>query len=63
VNQILCCITWRPDWDNNVVQLADEQWNNHPFAAVAVNIAAGEQEHLDNANLPHLHKPHMRAMK
>lgn len=61
VNQILCCITWRPDWADSVVQLAAEQKDTYPCAVVAVDIAAGE-EHFDSTNFPHLHEPHVRAM-
>jgi adenosine deaminase len=62
VNQILCCITWRPDWADDVVHLASERKEDYPCGVVAVDIAAGE-EHFDNANFPHLHEPHLRAMK
>ena len=46
VNQILCCITWRPDWADEVIELANKRRNNYPCAVVAVDIAAGE-EHFD----------------
>lgn len=62
VNQILCCICWRPDWADSVVELANENRNNFPCAVVAVDIAAGE-EHFDATNFPNLYEPHMKAMK
>ena len=62
VNQILCCITWRPDWADDIVQLASTRRDDYPCAVVAVDIAAGE-EHFDAANFPHLHVPHLKAMK
>ena len=46
VNQILCCIAWRPDWANEVIDLAYERRENKPCAIVGVDIAAGE-EHFD----------------
>ena len=46
VNQILCCIAWRPDWAVDVINLAHERRNNTPCAVVGVDIAAGE-EHFD----------------
>mmetsp|Transcript_11399 Transcript_11399/g.18899 ORF Transcript_11399/g.18899 Transcript_11399/m.18899 type:complete len:427 (+) Transcript_11399:84-1364(+) len=62
VNQILCCICWRPDWADDVVELASKRRDDFPCAVVAVDIAAGE-EHFDAANFQHLHEPHLRAMK
>jgi adenosine deaminase len=62
VNQILCCITWRPDWANDVVRLAQERRKDTPCAVVGVDIAAGE-EHFDKANNPHLYRAHFQAMK
>mmetsp|Transcript_25113 Transcript_25113/g.37572 ORF Transcript_25113/g.37572 Transcript_25113/m.37572 type:complete len:309 (+) Transcript_25113:580-1506(+) len=53
VNQILCCIAWRPDWAEDVINLAHERRNNVPCAIVGVDIAAGE-EHFDKVNYPHL---------
>ena len=46
VNQILCCITWRPDWADDVVRIANERRSDAPCAVVGVDIAAGE-EHFD----------------
>lgn len=62
VNQILCCITWRPDWADDVVRLAQERRNDAPCAVVGVDIAAGE-EHFDVVANPHLHHPHKQAME
>mmetsp|Transcript_25114 Transcript_25114/g.37576 ORF Transcript_25114/g.37576 Transcript_25114/m.37576 type:complete len:149 (+) Transcript_25114:580-1026(+) len=50
VNQILCCIAWRPDWAEDVINLAHERRNNVPCAIVGVDIAAGE-EHFDKVGL------------
>lgn len=62
VNQILCCITWRPDWADEVVQIASARRNDYPCAVVGVDIAAGE-EHFDAEKFPHLHSPHVKAMQ
>ena len=50
VNQILCCIAWRPDWAFEVIDLADERRNSSPCAVVGVDIAAGE-EHFDKVGI------------
>ena len=43
VNQILCCITWRPDWAEEVVDLASELKDSPGICkVVGVDIAAGE---------------------
>lgn len=62
VNQILCCIAWRPDWADDVVQLAHDRRNDSPCAIVGVDIAAGE-EHFDKDGFPHLHEPHFEAFQ
>jgi len=62
VNQILCCIAWRPDWAADVVQIAHERRDDFPCAVVGIDIAAGE-EHFDKERYPHLHEPHLRAFK
>lgn len=54
VNQILCCITWRPDWAEDVVRIANERKDDYPCSVVGIDIAAGE-EHFDEENFPHLH--------
>ena len=50
MNQILCCIAWRPDWANDVIELANKRKNDFPCAVVAVDIAAGE-EHFDKVRV------------
>lgn len=60
VNQILCCITWRPDWAKDVVDLAHKHRSDYPCAVVGVDIAAGE-DHFD-ASTPY-HTEHLQAMK
>ena len=65
VNQILCCINWRPEWADETVELAHEfsMENTHNGACrvVGVDIAAGE-EHFDSVAFPALHEPHLKAM-
>lgn len=62
VNQILCCIAWRPDWAQEVVQIAHEKRDDVPCAIVGVDIAAGE-EHFDRERFPHLHDSHLKAFQ
>jgi len=62
VNQLLCCIAWRPDWADDVVRIAHERRNDVPCSIVGVDIAAGE-EHFDKEKFPHLYEPHHRAFK
>lgn len=62
INQILCCIAWRPDWADEVIQLAHDRRNDAPCAIVGVDIAAGE-EHFDKDGFPHLHEPHFEAFQ
>ena len=62
VNQILCCITWRPDWADDVVEIANERRNDAPCAVVGVDVAAGE-EHFDSSAFSHLHEPHVKALQ
>lgn len=62
VNQILCCIQWRPDWAREVVDIAAARSQDWPCAVVGVDIAAGE-EHFDGAGYPALHQPHLTAMQ
>jgi adenosine deaminase len=56
VNQILCAISWRPDWAASVVALADTFRHDYPCAVVGIDIAAGE-EHFDPTSP--FHKPHL----
>lgn len=62
MNQILCCIAWRPDWAADVVRIAHERKDDFPCAVVGIDIAAGE-EHFDEVRYPHLHQPHLQAFK
>jgi adenosine deaminase len=71
VNQILCCITWRPDWAEDVVDIAAERQhtsadsaNDEQFSSrvVGIDIAAGE-EHFDAQKFPNLHEPHVKAFR
>ena len=63
VNQILCCINWRPEWADETVSLAaDFKRPNQACPVVAVDIAAGE-EHFDCSAFPQLHDPHLKAMQ
>lgn len=62
VNQILCCINWRPDWAEDVIRLAHERKIDTPCAVVGVDIAAGE-EHFDQDRFPHLYHKHYQAMQ
>jgi adenosine deaminase len=62
VNQILCAITWRPDWAMPTVAMVHAHRNDFPCAAVGVDIAAGET-HFDKENYPDLYEPHMDMIK
>jgi adenosine deaminase len=57
VNQILCAITWRPDWAASTLNIATKHQYDFPCAVVGVDIAAGE-EHFDDQNHPELYGPH-----
>ncbi|GMH84937.1 hypothetical protein TL16_g10074 [Triparma laevis f. inornata] len=65
INQILCCINWRPEWADETVDLAYEfsqgGGNAEECSVVGVDIAAGE-EHFDEVNFPQLHGPHLKAI-
>jgi len=50
VNQIFCCIAWRPDWAKEVIELAHDRREDSPCAVVGVDVAAGE-EHFDKVSL------------
>jgi adenosine deaminase len=56
VNQILCGITWRPEWAASTLDMATNHQYDFPCAVVGVDIAAGE-EHFDAINYPDLHGP------
>lgn len=62
INQILCAITWRPDWALHIVDLAAKYRQNMPCGVVGVDIAAGE-EHFDQEQFPHLFQPHYDMMQ
>ena len=57
INQILCCITWRPDWAASTLELATIHQSSFPCAVVGVDIAAGE-EHFNQEEFPSLFGPH-----
>lgn len=61
VNQILCCITWRPDFAEDVVDICIERRNDAPCGIVGIDIAAGE-EHFESEDFAHLHLPHVNAL-
>uniref|UniRef100_A0A7S1UGV6 adenosine deaminase n=1 Tax=Phaeomonas parva TaxID=124430 RepID=A0A7S1UGV6_9STRA len=42
VNQIMCCLSFRPDWAMATVELTHRYAENWPCAVVGVDIAAGE---------------------
>ena len=62
VNQILCCITWRPDWAEPTLALVQKYQNDYPCAAVGIDIAAGE-EHFDGDQFPDLHQTHYNVLQ
>ena len=43
MNQILCCLTWRPEWADDIVSCA------HGTFIISIDIAAGE-EHFDKVS-------------
>ena len=57
VTQILCALTWRPDWAMPTLELALKHRNDALCPVVGIDIAAGE-DHFDHQGSPHLHKPH-----
>jgi len=59
VNQILCCIAWRPEWAMSLVDLAKARCDGSQCGVVGIDIAAGE-EHFVN---PDLHGPHKAALE
>jgi adenosine deaminase len=60
INQILCAITWRPDWAQPTLDLVLQHWHDYPCATVGIDIAAGE-EHFDEKNFTHLHQGHYQV--
>ena len=61
VNQILCCIDRKPEWSEEVIDIAYENNSNWPCAVVGVDVAAGEDYFLEK------HEPakqlHFEAIK
>lgn len=57
VNQILCAITWRPDWAPSVLEIAQEYFHDFPCGVIGVDVAAGE-EHFDKKKHPNLFQAH-----
>ncbi len=53
MNQILCCIAWRPEWAKEVIDLAHDRRNDFPCAIVGVDIAAGE-DHFNEVSVRHI---------
>lgn len=66
VNQILCGLTWRPDWAMPTLEMVKKHRYEYPCATVGVDVAAGE-EHFDGENHKYLYEPHhemiMRAKR
>lgn len=62
VNQILCGITWRPEWAASTLNMATNHQYDFPCAVVGVDIAAGE-EHFDAENFRDLHGPFLKWLK
>jgi len=62
VNQILCCINWRPDWAWDILELAQEFRRGTPCGVVGIDIAAGE-EHFDPKTFPDLYQAHYDVMQ
>ena len=62
INQILCCITWRPDWAQPTLDLVKKYQHDYPCATVGIDIAAGE-EHFDKERFPNLHYPHYNVIQ
>lgn len=62
INQILCAITWRPDWAMSTLDMVKKYRFDYPCATVGIDVAAGE-EHFDEARHPDLHQPHFEMMQ
>eukprot|EP00615_Pteridomonas_danica_P008297 CAMPEP_0114342060 /NCGR_PEP_ID=MMETSP0101-20121206/9515_1 /TAXON_ID=38822 ORGANISM="Pteridomonas danica, Strain PT" /NCGR_SAMPLE_ID=MMETSP0101 /ASSEMBLY_ACC=CAM_ASM_000211 /LENGTH=393 /DNA_ID=CAMNT_0001475977 /DNA_START=206 /DNA_END=1387 /DNA_ORIENTATION=- len=65
VNQLLCCLAFRPDWANDVVRLAELHKDNFPCAVVGIDVAGGEEwfEKPNDKGGPDLHTSHARALQ
>jgi len=57
VNQILCALTWRPDWAMPTLDMAQKYRDDFPCATVGVDVASGE-EHFNKEQHPDLYQPH-----
>ena len=62
VNQILCAITWRPDWAQPTLDLVKLHLHDYPCATVGIDIAAGE-EHFDEQQYPEMHRIHYNVFQ
>lgn len=62
VNQIICAVSWRPDWALESLELVRKYKDAFPCAAVGIDIAAGE-EHFDRELHPQLHGPHFSMIQ
>jgi len=62
VNQILCALTWRPDWAMPTLEMVKKYRNDYPCATVGVDIAAGE-EHFNAELHPELFRPHFEMIQ
>lgn len=62
VNQLLCALTYKPEWSDELVALAHELREAYPCAVVGVDIAAGE-DHLDPLNHRELFEAHRRSFR
>lgn len=51
VNQILCAISFSPDWSTDIVEMANRYRENFPCAVVAIDIAAGEDHFSSDSHL------------
>jgi adenosine deaminase len=52
INQILCCIDFRPDWSAETIDLVVKHNKDYPCAAVGLDVAAGE-DWLEKPSGPH----------
>lgn len=62
VNQILCALTWRPDWAMPTLEMALKHRDDSVCPVVGIDIAAGE-EHFDEDGFPHLFQPHYQMIQ
>ncbi|GAX24745.1 adenosine deaminase [Fistulifera solaris] len=57
VNQILCAITWHPEWAEGTLELVQAHFHEFPCGVVGIDIASGE-EHFDQEGHPELYQAH-----